>query len=100
MFPRIAIRHVADALLDVADAALGPDNVALPRDRDARIARADAAEPSATGPDAHREHPHRTRLRIERVRRRGAVAPRAQHCITPIARAAASKARPAASRER
>jgi hypothetical protein len=107
MFPRTAIRRVADALLEAADAALSPDDAAtpvaaeLPGDHGTpATSAAVAAAPAPASPDAHLVHPHRTRLRIERVRRRGALPPRAQHCITPIARPATPSALPAASRGR
>lgn len=73
MFPRPPIRQLTDSLLEVADAALRPE--------------AGASCGPADGAEVHRTHPHRAPLRIERVRRRGAVPPRAQHCLTPVTRA-------------
>jgi hypothetical protein len=113
MFPRPSIRRVAESLLDAADAALRPEAPApgaegAPCDSAAARATGRTTAPSAAlgdapcaHADASRDHPHRTRLRIQRVRRRGATPPRPQHCITPVTRpATAHEPHRAGSRER
>ncbi len=68
MFPPRSIRTAAEALLEVAEALLCPTT-----DLDA-----EAALPDADG------HPHQLRLRIDRVRRPGAVPTRPQQCVSPL----------------
>jgi hypothetical protein len=50
--------------------------------------------PEPVGPRAC--HPHRTRLRARRARRRGGAVPaRPQHCITPLVRPTGDRRAPA-----
>jgi hypothetical protein len=102
MFPRPSIRHLADALLEVADAALQPQAGVVSENGDVALQpQAGVVSEAADVAEAHRMHPHRRPVRIERVRRRGATPPQSQHCITPVTRASRrDDGARAASRER
>ena len=92
MFPRMTaprlrarITAAADALLEVADAMLMPEDAREAAIVDAQTARSAAGVPTLFD-DAILDweiHPHRRPLRSDRERRPGQLPARPQHCTVP-----------------